>query len=308
MKLINPEIRFEVTNKCNARCIMCPRDKMKRPQGVLDLDLYKMILDEAVCGGVKQVCLENFGESFLDPFIFERANYARDKGLLVYTVTNASLIDKAKISKILKCFDKIRISMYGTTKKTYEKIHRGLCFEQVQKNVDLLLEMRNQNKSSLQIDMSFLLMDENRDEMKEFMERYEKLVDNFSVWRLHNWGDGKNYREILSKKKSCGRPFTGPIQVQWDGLVVPCCFDYDSKIVLGDLNKQTLHEVLHGEKFEEIRRSHRVGDFSAFPLCNICDQLNKREDVLVYSKSNNCKVGVTYSTNFDLMTKVKKDG
>ena len=62
MRLINPEIRFEVTNICNAKCIMCPREKMKRPQGVLDMALYKRVLDEAVCAGANQVSLENYGE------------------------------------------------------------------------------------------------------------------------------------------------------------------------------------------------------------------------------------------------------
>jgi len=51
----NKETRFEVTNKRNARCIMCPLEKMTRPQGILDMRLYKRVLDEACAMGVNVV-------------------------------------------------------------------------------------------------------------------------------------------------------------------------------------------------------------------------------------------------------------
>ena len=52
MKLNNREVRFEVTNHCNAHCVFCPRDLWlhSRPQGVLDMDLYKRLIDEIVDG------------------------------------------------------------------------------------------------------------------------------------------------------------------------------------------------------------------------------------------------------------------
>ncbi|MBI5195863.1 MAG: SPASM domain-containing protein [Nitrospirae bacterium] len=305
MKLINPEIRFEVTNKCNAKCIMCPRERMTRRQGVLDLNLYKKVLDEAVGGGAKLVSLENYGESFLDPYIFERAEYAKSKGLEVYTITNGSILDEKKAEKVADLFDKIRISMYGTTKLTYEGIHKGLSFEDVSKNVANLFETRRRENSKLRIEMYFLLMPENEHEMKDFLRRYEEIADGISVWKPHNWGDGRTYRPFDEKKTSCGRPFTGPVQVQWDGLAVPCCFDYDSKIVLGDFKKQTLHEVLHSKEYNAFRQAHQEGNFYKFPFCNVCDQLHKRDDVLVYTTIKNSKVGATNTAYYNLKKNAK---
>jgi len=34
-RLLHPEVRYEVTNRCNATCIMCPRDKHDRAQGIM---------------------------------------------------------------------------------------------------------------------------------------------------------------------------------------------------------------------------------------------------------------------------------
>ncbi|MFH1790720.1 MAG: radical SAM/SPASM domain-containing protein [Candidatus Omnitrophota bacterium] len=307
MKLINPEIRFEVTNRCNARCIMCPRDKMKRPQGVLDMALYKRVLDEACEYGATQVSLENYGESFLDPFIFERAEYAKSKGMKVFTITNGSIMDAESAAKMAGLFDKIRVSMYAVTKETYESIHKGLDFETVRGNVETLLTTRRAVKSGLRIEMYFLLLDENRHEMDAFLKTYEPRVDAVSVWKPHNWSDGRAYRERAGRKVSCGRPFTGPVQVQWDGLAVPCCFDYDSRIVLGDFNKETLKDILKGEKYERLRRAHASGNFGAYPFCDSCDQLHKRADVLVYTNIKNSKVGATNTAYFDLEEEQKKE-
>lgn len=307
MKLINSEIRFEVTNKCNAHCIMCPREKMKRPQGVLDMGLFTRVLDEAIGYGARQVSLENYGETFIDPYIFDRARYAKSKGMKVYTITNGSLIDDGKAALIAELFDKIRVSMYGITKTTYEKVHKGLSFDNVKRNVERLFEARSRLRSNLHIELYFLLMEENKEEKEAFISAYGKRADAVSVWKPHNWSDGRNYRRLLDKKKaSCGRPATGPIQIQWDGLVVPCCFDYDSRIILGDMKKQTLRDVLHSRAYDDLRKAHKEGDFSKYPFCDMCDQLQKRSDVLVYTTIKDSKVGATNTAYFDLKNEEEK--
>ena len=104
----NREIRFEVTNRCNATCIMCPREKMSREQGILDMDLYIRILNEAYDMGARIVSLENFGETFIDPLFFERAAYAKGKGMQVFTISTGSLLKRSKANKCLHFLDKIR--------------------------------------------------------------------------------------------------------------------------------------------------------------------------------------------------------
>ena len=52
-RLRHTEVRYEVTDNCNAECIMCPRDlhKLGRPHGVMDLARYKKSIDEVVSLG-----------------------------------------------------------------------------------------------------------------------------------------------------------------------------------------------------------------------------------------------------------------
>jgi sulfatase maturation enzyme AslB (radical SAM superfamily) len=38
-------LQIESTNLCNAKCVFCPRDEMHRRQGVMDMDLYRKVVD-----------------------------------------------------------------------------------------------------------------------------------------------------------------------------------------------------------------------------------------------------------------------
>ena len=66
--LRHPEVRYEVTDHCNAECIMCPREihKLGRPHGVMDSKKFERSIDEVVALGCKQIVLTGFGEPLID--------------------------------------------------------------------------------------------------------------------------------------------------------------------------------------------------------------------------------------------------
>ncbi len=68
----------------------------------------------------------------------------------------------------------------------------------------------------------------------------------------------------------------------------------------GDLNKQTIYEVLSGDKYKALRKAHDEGGFEKYPFCNGCDQLNKSEDVLVYTNISNVQVGATNTDKYKM--------
>src|SRR6185369_11197301 len=88
-------IQIESTNLCNAKCVFCPRDEMHRRQGVMDFDLYRKVVDEAVALGISHVRVHNYGEPFLDKELVEKVRYAKQKGVPeVGMISNGSLINE----------------------------------------------------------------------------------------------------------------------------------------------------------------------------------------------------------------------
>ena len=116
-------------------------------------------------------------------------------------------------------------------------------------------------------------MEKNKHQVDDFKEMWIGKADDVSIWKPHNWSNGRNYRipDVNKSKITCGRPQRGPVQVQWNGLIVPCCYDYNSEIVLGDLNKHSLYEVLTGSLYNDFRTAHNEGAFHLYPFCNSCD-------------------------------------
>jgi hypothetical protein len=72
------------------------------------------------------------------------------------------------------------------------------------------------------------------------------------------------------------------VQINWKGIVVPCCYDYNEDIPLGNVAMQTVEEVVRGRPYEALRDSHR-DDFTKVPYCDQCDQLCEHNDALIVS-------------------------
>lgn len=280
MKLKNPEIRIEPTNLCNYSCIMCPRDKHTRKQGVMSMEMYQSIIDESLQYGVKQITLTNFGEPFIDPTLEEKIKIATDVGLKTYVITNASLWDKpskldpelTKIESAVKAgLKEIRISFYGFNKEEYGRIMVGGNFDRVVSNLKLLRKVKDKYPS---VEVSvFVLQFEKDINENSFPQELKDVVDYYEVWKPHNFGNGRDYREISGGKQSCGRPQNGPLQINWDGTVVPCCYDYNQEMVLGKFGDQTIKQILSSDAYNKLRDAHNSNDYSSHLYCNNCDQL-----------------------------------
>ncbi|MBN2136042.1 MAG: SPASM domain-containing protein [Acidobacteria bacterium] len=286
MKLTNPEVRIETTNHCPANCIMCPHDTMTRSLGVMDMDIFKKVVDDAVTYNIDSIFLGGFGEPLVDVLLEKRIEYIKSKNpdIWVNFISNGLLWTEKRARGLIEAgLDEVRFSVYGTTKEVYEKVHQNMDYDKVMANIHRVLDLKKSYNSNMQVLVFWLMLEENQHQYEDWKEYWIPRADAVEAWKPHNWSDAFRYREVPDKKTTCGRPKTGPLQVQWDGTVIPCCWDYDGKMILGDLREQTIEEVMKGEKYEDLRDAHAKGEFDRYPFCNQCDQLYKRSDVLIFS-------------------------
>ena len=293
-RLRHPEVRYEVTDNCNAECIMCPRDlhKLGRPHGVMNLEKFKKSLDEVVKLGCKQIVLTGFGEPLVDKKLELKVEYAKSLGLRTYIISNGSLLTKKRAENLIKAgLDELRISFYGMRKESYEKVMVGLKFDVTMSNLLGFLALRDDLGSKRpRLELNWLELPENKADTDDFQKYWESKADAIEIWKPHNFGDGRSYRERFDEvamKNTCGRPENGPLQIQWDGEVIPCCYDYNNQIVLGNAFEQPVLDILNGEKYELLRLAHREKKFALFPFCNQCDQLLEHAEALVYTNRHN---------------------
>lgn len=283
-----PEIiHIENTNACNANCVICSREKLTRPIGFMDFELFKKIIDECskYNNFIRDIHLHGYGEPLLDKLIFDKIRYAKNRGIKkTYFVTNAALLDSEAAHKLVTCgLDSIKFSFYGMEKQSYERIHIGLRYEEVEENIrNFFLVRERMNSPTPSVNIQFVPQEHNLAQKPAFFNKWSKFIDTkrgdcIEEFYLHNWVYGRRYNFVRAKAKdlkSCVIPFY-IIQILWNGDVVPCVFDFDGKMPIGEVRTRSIKEVWNNENYGELRNFHRARDFGKTKLCMQCDQLKK---------------------------------
>lgn len=256
----NMKIQFESSTACNAKCTFCPRYDMTRPMGEMSDELFHKIIKEGK--EMRKAFFVPFlnGEPFVFPRIWEWLDYMRDEKVRVHIYTNTEFIDVDRLVKYPN-ISVICCSVNAATKETYDKVVRGPNYVVVKIKVEDLIKKSHKAK----VYVSMVIVDENQHEVEMFKKMWGKSA---IFGEFKNWGGARHCKiEKIGERKPCWA-LLNTMSILWDGRVVPCCMDYDGKLILGDVNKQTLMEIWHQSHW--MRKCHRRLDFSMVP-CRDCN-------------------------------------
>ena len=304
----NNDMRFEVSTHCNYKCIICPHHKLIREKEIMSLETFQSIFDKinAETSQYTNITFPGMGEPTLDKSFIDKLKYVRAKqpNMTITFITNASLLTVERWAQYEDLgVNSVRVSFYGNDAESYSHVMGIPNKNMFEKVKNTLLEIcRVKKKTKLLLTMNVISKDYNV-VPQEWIDFWKDKVDLLEVWAPHNWVDAVHFRKLqVDKMNSCGRPFDGPLQVQVDGTVNMCCFDYDGYLTMGDLKTQSLKEIFSSPLFKKIVRAHTTGNFKGSGLiCENCDQRNKdKSDVMIYNSKFNIEervkqISTTYS-------------
>ncbi|MBI2834824.1 MAG: radical SAM protein [Acidobacteria bacterium] len=276
-----PEIvQIESTNICNAKCTFCPRDDMLRRQGVMDMLLYRKIVDECADLGIRHVRVHNYGEPFIDRTLVDKVRYAKQTGIAeVGMISNGSLIsDETARGMIEAGLDAINVSVDASGKEVFERTRVGLKYDKVIANIEQLVRIRSElGRRRPKLILSFVRQN-NSEEERAFIEHWRSIADKIHVTDLHNWAGTLNRESNVAYP--CYRPWL-TFTVLWDGRVSLCCADFDGKEILGDLRTSGIRQIWNSEPYRRVRRQHL--ESGGPDICRSCD-LPKKDSPLWVTK------------------------
>jgi MoaA/NifB/PqqE/SkfB family radical SAM enzyme len=136
--------QWEITCRCNLRCVMCYTDCFNRPDLIrteLETHAILRIMDELADAGCLDLILTG-GEPLARPDFFDIYEHAKARGFLVAILTNGTLITKAVADRLAALPPhRIEISLHGLTEQTFETITgRRRSFERCRRAIRLLLD------------------------------------------------------------------------------------------------------------------------------------------------------------------------
>jgi MoaA/NifB/PqqE/SkfB family radical SAM enzyme len=277
---------IELTNICNLRCIMCPREHMTRNMGYMDPGLFSAIFDEAGRCDLKTAWLFLYGEPLLHPEVIPMLRIAREKAPKcdLGLSTNSTIMDDEIIEGLLTSgIDKIILSFDGVTKETFEKIRPPAKFDDVMRNtMQLLMARKKTNGSTPRILLQIIRMEETLSEIEAFRNYWkpylrdgdEVVVKNFDTF-AGTCQDKLAPSATGSRRSSPCPKLWDSLTVLWDGRVPICCYDYDGTKVLGNAAGGTLKEIWKDKAIQDFRRMHRALMFPDDFICTTCPYMDE---------------------------------
>ena len=272
---------LELTNTCNLHCVMCPTGQgtVKRPKGYMSPTLFGVILKEAAKYGAA-LRFVRWGEPFLHPQCLAFCKLARQVNVPVWINTNGTLlIDDDKIIDQLAHLgygpSAIKFSFQGVTLEQYRKWRKNDYYPKILQVILDLYKRRGSFRTPF-IQIGTTITDESTtEEVSIFKTFAEKICDKVEIGRTQE----------IPYTRQCGLlpcpEVFDKLSINWDGMVVACCADYDNEMVVGDLAKSSLKNIWDfSPELREIRADLAAGRRNKYRLCggNSYDAGNSKAD------------------------------
>lgn len=281
-------VYLEISNICNLQCTFCP--VVERDNKICQVEEFKKYAAQAA-PLAKQVCLHLMGEPLAHPKFNEVMQVCDELGLRIFLTTNGTLIKKYHQQLLQwKSLDQINFSIHSffanPARQSLEDYLEPILqftrdLEQQSPNVYVNLrlwnqathnEVRQQNHLVLDRIESFFSLAINRSidvqsikSKKLFGRTYLHFDTEFGWPSLNN-----------PKRSETGfcHALTKQVAVHADGTVVPCCLDKEAKIPLGNLNSQSLNEILSSPRAQAMKNGFKKNQLVE-ELCQKCPYISR---------------------------------
>ncbi len=282
------KVQVQTTTRCNAACAMCPYPEITGEPGfahnLMSQDRYGRLLEQLAGGAVERLSLFLMNEPLLDKRLPDWVALARralpDTRLGLFS--NGSALTPSKAVALAQAgLDELCVSVHGLDEETYSRVMQGLSFERAMRNVNGLLDLRDQRALG---DMHVQLVAGDLSEVSASVARGSErlraalLPKSFSNERsaaavAADLPSSERVGDALDAP-ICQRPFV-KLYVMTDGTCVLCNVDWRRTVVAGTVGgpgpDQTVEAVWKGDAYRRIRRDHVLATIPADSICGRCD-------------------------------------
>ncbi len=269
----------EFTNRCNFKCTFCPEslsDYNEQVGGIhiMSEERFHRLCEEILdLGRLRVMRFHMLGEALLHKRAPAMMAHAVRMGVADRTelTTNGSAItDSVADALVVSGVDYVRVSIYAMDPERHRRVTGAeISPEKVRRGVEALRNARERNGGVGPFIYVKMINPFDTKEEAAFRAIYEPLADEVMLEQPMNWNDesgidfisatyeGEISREELfpMRKEVCPLPFY-TLVVHSDGNVGICCVDWAKKTLVGDLRRESLRDIWHGQKLREFQVMH----------------------------------------------------
>ncbi|CAB1065237.1 hypothetical protein D1BOALGB6SA_10034 [Olavius sp. associated proteobacterium Delta 1] len=274
-------VQIQTITGCNAGCIFCPNNKTRRniPRGRrMDWDLYRSIVDQSIALGIRRYSVYLMNEPMLDRELPKRVAYVSariTKPQYVKVTSHGGLLTERMARGLLDSgLNKLKISVQSLNPKTYNDI-MGLELSKTLSNIDRLLSLKQQGGYKLpRLEIVMVDSIQTHNEIPEIKRYWRERDIKLYIEPVENRADQQSIRDSAIgarqlKTFSWCRRLMEQIYILYDGQMLQCCADWEQRSVMGDLTRESLADIWHGERYSDYRRRFAAGDVKGM-ICGCC--------------------------------------
>jgi radical SAM protein with 4Fe4S-binding SPASM domain len=243
-------VEFNLSGLCNRTCTFCPRSDPKVFPNVNEHMPLRMF--ESVLHDLKRIdfCGTIIFSAFSEPLLYKNLDAVIRLAAENCPNARTELVtsgDKLTVSRIKSLFNS-GLSMLAVS--MYDGPHQLEHFKRLQKESNLTDEQMKFRIRWLSADQHFGLTLSNRAGAVEVKEAGMAAL-------------------IEPLKMPCHYPFY-QLVIDYDGSVLLCAHDWDKRLVVGNVNNDSILKIWDSEAMREVRTA-LIKSSRAFPPCDRCD-------------------------------------
>ena len=274
----------------------------------MDFALFEKIILDVKAMGQKLTNLNLYGDG--EPFLNRRlldmirlAAHMQVAQNIIVTSNGSAIVEKTAAELIDSGLTHLRVSIYGMD----EDFHRHITGSpvtptQIHANVSRLRKLRDAQGSGLpHIYVKMIGTSETRQQLDRFHDMYSGVADETNVENPINW-NGYNNIDLVGAldpqhecdltlvqgwhkqkgqsnrhKQICTTPFLS-LNIKSDGAVTICIVDWNRGTMVGDITRESLADIWHGERLRAFRRMHIEKRRDEHSSCRNCMVLHNSPD------------------------------
>lgn len=272
-------VNLEVTNHCNQRCVLCPRQEFTRPLGFLERSVFERVATECAAHGTR-LWLHFLGEPLLHRDLLDMIRDAKAAGVreVGLSTNGVSLHGRLADGLLASGLDRLECSIDAGDRDGYLAMRGRDHYARVIANVrGFLRRKRALGQETPVTSLQFMrtaaveaalpaLLDEWRPELgpRDFVMT---IVPAGFVGAI---AEGAPGGDSTPPRTPCRWLFSSLMVLQ-DGTVTMCGADWDARAPLGNVREQSLASIWQGAELDRRRQAHLDGRFDATALCGGCD-------------------------------------
>lgn len=269
LDIATAKVGVELTNRCNLQCTMCPLPTLSRPTADMPWNLVEKVAADFAENGINVRWLHEMGE----PLLYRRLPEAIDLFPGCSVSTNAMALTPKIGQRLLdSTLGRLRLCPDTVNPEAYPVIRKGGKYERVVANIKAFLEQAAGSSLNIEIQkMVSKLTANERIEAFEALYETDRFPNVRVIEKTCEGLDTTDATDLHEAYYGCfqGYPFKWFI-VMADGRVTHCCYDSDCLQPIGDMNTQTVREILDSPTIDRYRRAFSDRDWETLPRCGEC--------------------------------------